>query len=556
MDPMKTKSGSAFPLCPDLNVIILAAGDISRKLPFLSPWNCSPALVPINTRPLIFYLLESYRALPQCRIHLFVAAIELESVQSELSMFKNDCIVHPLPETKGVNESLKMAIDMSPPAAETIINLVSTIPTRMPEVNEVQVAATIPLVDFCSGIVLHENEVFFSPKNNPCKGPGNPFTGIFRARTGDLIRALAETDIADDLLWVIINLSKVTSLKYTVVEWQDCGHEINYYETKSKLLSSRAFNSLSVCLDKGILRKSSQHLDKLRQECRYLKTLPKEIQVYFPRIITHFHTEDIHNGYFEMEYYGYPNLAEYQLYWNLDAAHWFRIFRKLQSILQEFRTFKGAITRSSMNEVYIKKTEERIEAFRKQLQGIGMDIGWLDRETVINDVTCIPLGALWEAVIRRSTHLYRENDGCVIHGDFCFGNILYDMPTGILRFIDPRGSFGIKRAGIYGDQKYDLAKLAHSAIGGYDYFVNDLFDSEWRGDHFRYRLNLRKNQRLIEELCRETIANLKYSEKDISFIMGLQFISLSSLHSDRPTRQQALYLHGLKILNEELCYPS
>jgi hypothetical protein len=551
---MNTNGESALPPPSELNVLILAGGNISHRLPFLSPWNYSPALNPIHTRPLIFYLLEFYRSFPQCRIHVFVAATELESVRGELSMYQNDCIVHPLPETQGVNESLKMALGASPPAAETIVNLVSTIPTKMPEINEVQVAAAVPVIDFCSGIVLHENEVVFSPKSKPCKGPGNPFTGIFRVRTRDLIRA--ETDVADDLLWVVIRLSRITLLKYATVDWQDCGHEINYYETKSRLLSSRAFNRLSVRLDKGVLRKASQRSDKLQRECRYLKLLPKEIQVYFPRIVTHYRKEDAQSGFFEMEYYGYPSLAEYQLYWNLDAAHWSRIFKKLQDTLLEFRTFKGPLTKSSMKAMYIKKTAERTAAFRDQLQKGGMDTGWLDRETVINDVACVPLCGLWEHVVRKSTQLHRENDGCIIHGDFCFGNILYDMPTGILRFVDPRGSFGARRMGIYGDQKYDLAKLAHSAIGGYDYFVNDLFECYWQGDHFHYRLNFRKNQQLIRELCRQTILNLKYSEKDIHFIMGLQFISLSLLHSDCLARQQALYLHGLKIVNEELRHPT
>jgi hypothetical protein len=129
-----------------------------------------------------------------------------------------------------------------------------------------------------------------------------------------------------------------------------------------------------------------------------------------------------------MEFYGYPSLAEYQLYWNLDDSHWFRIFRKLRGILKEFRTFRGTVTKSSLNEVYIRKTQERVLAFREQLQGAGMDSGWLDREAVINDAPCLPLGALWKAIVKRSARLYREYDACVIHVPNHPECLLFTMP--------------------------------------------------------------------------------------------------------------------------------
>ena len=53
----------------------------------------------------------------------------------------------------------------------------------------------------------------------------------------------------------------------------------------------------------------------------------------------------------------------------------------------------------------------------------------------------------------------------VIHGDPTFSNTLVDNDNQIW-LIDPRGSFGDTK--IYGDRRYDWAKLYYSAVGNYD----------------------------------------------------------------------------------------
>ncbi len=54
-----------------------------------------------------------------------------------------------------------------------------------------------------------------------------------------------------------------------------------------------------------------------------------------------------------------------------------------------------------------------------------------------------------------------------IHGDCQFNNILYDISSNGLTFIDPRGSFGPYT--IYGPPEYDTAKI-YFALSGYDTF--------------------------------------------------------------------------------------
>src|SRR5699024_6250012 len=63
----------------------------------------------------------------------------------------------------------------------------------------------------------------------------------------------------------------------------------------------------------------------------------------------------------------------------------------------------------------------------------------------------------------------------VFHGDFCFSNILYDSRGDRIKVLDPRGVSGSNES-IYGDLRYDIAKLSHSVIGMYDHIIAERID--------------------------------------------------------------------------------
>ncbi|MBD6984623.1 capsular biosynthesis protein, partial [Vibrio parahaemolyticus] len=74
----------------------------------------------------------------------------------------------------------------------------------------------------------------------------------------------------------------------------------------------------------------------------------------------------------------------------------------------------------------------------------------------------------------------------VMHGDLCFSNILYDFRAKKIKVIDPRGITpeGVKT--IYGDLKYDLAKLSHSILGLYDYIIAGYFSVDIKGREIKF----------------------------------------------------------------------
>ena len=82
----------------------------------------------------------------------------------------------------------------------------------------------------------------------------------------------------------------------------------------------------------------------------------------------------------------------------------------------------------------------------------------------------------------------------IIHGDPAFSNILFSPRNMIYKFIDPRGNFGIDT--IYGDYRYDIAKLRHCYHGKYDEITNNLFEIQENKGKFNIKF-YKKNLLLI-----------------------------------------------------------
>ena len=120
----------------------------------------------------------------------------------------------------------------------------------------------------------------------------------------------------------------------------------------------------------------------------------------------------------------------------------------------------------------MKKTFARMDLYKDLTQ-----FNWAKNNNLnINGVPCLSIDKIYDSVsiILNKSKIYNNPEFSIIHGDFCFSNILFDRKNTSIRLIDPRGSFG--EFDIYGDPNYDLCKLSHSIEGDYDFFINGLFD--------------------------------------------------------------------------------
>ena len=115
--------------------------------------------------------------------------------------------------------------------------------------------------------------------------------------------------------------------------------------------------------------------------------------------------------------------------------------------------------------------------------------------------------------------------------------------------MDPRGSFGEK--GIYGDIRYDIAKLYHSVHGLYDFIIDDMFHIKHHGNRIQYEVYISEANIEIRRLFEMTFFQ-HFNRTEIMLIEGLLFVTMGVFHYDKPLRQLAMYTTGIKIWNEVL----
>ena len=273
--------------------------------------------------------------------------------------------------------------------------------------------------------------------------------------------------------------------------------------------------------------------------------MPLDLSVLAPRVIK---AEDQGERFIlEMELFGYPNLAEIFVYGENSTEDWLYILDKLFLNHKLLEQYKSNIEHEALEYIYKKKTEERVLDLKK-IQGLQGMVG--DDFIEINGLKLRNLPLLEDAVRVICAELCDTDCAFTItHGDYCFSNILFDEKHFIFRLIDPRGRF--KNSSIYGDPRYDIAKLRHSAVGFYDFIVLGMYSFRSSNDG-SYELNLVADidQQIIEEHFNRLVENQGFNVNEIKKIEALLFLTMIPLHEDDESRQRALYLIAIQKLNE------
>jgi len=344
--------------------------------------------------------------------------------------------------------------------------------------------------------------------------------------------------------------SDIDFLAKDISEWSDFGYLASYHSSKKQItMNAREFNSLEFDRKKNTITKRSKNTTKFLGEIRWFKNIPAELAYLHPRIYSV--NDLIESPSIEMEYLPATPLDQLYLYTSTDLFTWKKITSHVLSAIKEMHHFSSSAydVNELCRDMYINKTLERINEYiyREQfstfrqdsIQINGNNLSGLD--TVVNTL---------ENYVNR--HLITTaNAAQIIHGDLCFSNILYDLRSDQIKLIDPRGSFGAQ--GVYGDARYDLAKLRHSAISQYDFLVNGLFHLSLSDLNVELQIHRTKRQEQISKYFEDLLQGLsveRYAE--IILIESLLFLSMVPLHNDRPQSQNAYIATGLMLFNQFL----
>ena len=323
--------------------------------------------------------------------------------------------------------------------------------------------------------------------------------------------------------------------------WYDVGHKNNYFSSKKELLQSRFFNYLELDKKNGIVTKKSQNIQKLKNEINWYNLIPNQIKIRTPRIIS---SKINKNPNLVMEHIDFSTLTEIWLYGNISYKNWQSILDDLKNIINTFQGYKKLVHKSDYEQIYITKTLDRIQELISSNPIFKKLLNYEDVK--INGKLYDNWGKLSEKVFPKINKLFCKDDNCLIHGDLCFSNILYDVPNNQYRIIDPRGKWGNS---VFGDIKYDLAKLRHSIVGGYDSINNGLFSIDQKDNSLKINI-LKPTQ--YEKISNDfdLWISKSWNLEQIKMIEGLLFISMIPLHNEDIKKQLAFYAVGVQRLNE------
>ena len=210
-------------------------------------------------------------------------------------------------------------------------------------------------------------------------------------------------------------------------------------------------------------------------------------------------------------------------------------------------TVQDANIRPALEEMYLTKTLQRFEKMKKDERFIT----FFESPIVVNGERYLPLNEIIIALEKAIPEMLYDVDSFnIIHGDLCFANIMVDSNFSFIKVIDPRGKFGTYD--IYGDFRYELAKLFHSVDGKYDFIIKDLFDLDYNSEAtcINYRIQDRKRDFCMYKVFLETFsAEVGEDLKKIELIEALLFLSMIPLHGESIRHQMVMLGTGLEILN-------
>lgn len=246
---------------------------------------------------------------------------------------------------------------------------------------------------------------------------------------------------------------------------------------------------------------------------------------------------------YQLEYLHLATLNELYVFGRLPEAVWRRIFGACDDYLRAALAVPSTpLAPDAGRETYVDKTLRRLHDYAGQA-GVDLDAPWSFNGRRAPSLHAIA-GDAGAALLRG------QEVPAFLHGDFCFSNILFDFRAGRIKMVDPRGTDALGRPSRFGDLRYDLAKLAHSVLGLYDFIVAGFYLLRSEGQALHFRVLSERCAPVQRLFCSTLFAGRLPVQWQCYPAMVLLFLSMLPLHADDPRRQQALMANGIRLYLE------
>lgn len=363
------------------------------------------------------------------------------------------------------------------------------------------------------------------------------------------LQALKEAFRAATLQEALTHYSEHQSLSLLEVEqWFDFGHLTLFYQAKRDLLVARAFNDLQS--DGYSLVKTSGQTQKIRAEAAWYEGLPSRISLHTPRYIGRV-AQNFRAGY-RLEYLYQPTLSDISVFGRISLPAWNMILSKCVQLLASFQEIRPeregpeadpTFALRFYEDIFIRKTWSRLEAFCEDNELT------LESAFILNGSQLPPLRQIVQELLSYIP-VSRPEDICFWHGDFFFGNLFFDFNPQRVIMVDPRGQLSDGSLCHFGDIRYDIGKLAHSVLGGYDHIIlgrSQLQRPEPLALNFSIPcVDRAKEASIAAHFCSLVQTSFGLGEHTVRALGAIMFFSMLPLHREEPERQMRLLASGLR----------
>jgi capsule biosynthesis phosphatase len=200
--------------------------------------------------------------------------------------------------------------------------------------------------------------------------------------------------------------------------------------------NSREFNNVTVGQNYTV--KSSKNISKIKNEAKYIKSLPISIKNYFPEI------SEQGKNFYKMETIkgtSYSYLYSNKLLLNSDIDSLFYLLNKIHKSSDNHKLL-------STNNFYNNYSKK----FKQRLKNIDLNLKNNFKDHIQNI-----------SIFLKNYEKLKLGEIGIIHGDPVFSNVFKKFDNS-LKFIDPRAQ-ELKNFSMYGDIYYDYAKVYQSLVG-------------------------------------------------------------------------------------------
>ncbi len=312
--------------------------------------------------------------------------------------------------------------------------------------------------------------------------------------------------------------------------------------SKYNIFKKGSSSILEIDPETGRCKKFNECSQEMLYEIEWYRNIPQDLQQVTAKVVGYH--KDMKNPYIELLNYDQQSLNNIFATENIEIEEWDKILKQLFTIHNKLQRYKldldSQTVKQILEDVYIHECTKQIDSLRNTVE-----FKWYFNTKIrINDQVYPGLNTILTFIPLLVPKLL-INIECfsLVHGDYVLDNMLYCQKLNRLILIDPRSN--IWGHGLYGDQRYDMARLSQSIIGKYDYIKQNRYQFFKTETYGVYKIEKSKTDQELENLFLSQL-NKKYDFNEITFIESLLFLAEIPTYQGTNEQKHVMLMSGIE----------